>query len=264
LLAACLIALFLAVNAYQLTEAGTAQRILARAVGAITEIDALLPAIRSDLVETLQNDDSPTVTVPLFPVPVEVTREEAAAISTPELRSRLLDTAASRAYHEGMSVFALGDPEAKQDIDPISPEGGIKRGLGFLSDNTHSALRIAIWVLGGLSLVTAGLVLLSTKGLGRITAVGACLLGAAVPSLVAAVGIRWGFRSSAEDQDDYLLKQLLNLGNDAALLPVRNYTILCLLGIGVVIVGLALVLYETRQRTMRPVTPAVDNGGSGK
>ncbi len=85
-----------------------------------------------------------------------------------------------------------------------------------------------------------------------------------MPSLVAAVGIRWGFRSSAEDQDDYLLKQLLNLGNDAALLPVRNYTILCLLGIGVVIVGLALVLYETRQRTMRPVTPAVDNGGSGK
>ena len=157
----------------------------------------------------------------------------------------------------------MGDPEAKQDIDPISPEGGIKRGLGFLSDNTHSALRIAIWVLSGLSVVTAGLVLLSTKGLGRITAVGACLLGAAVPSLVAAVGIRWGFRSSAEDQDDYLLKQLLNLGNDAALLPVRNYTILCLLGLGVVIVGLALVLYETRQRTMRPAA-AVDNGGSGK
>jgi hypothetical protein len=45
---------------------------------------------------------------------------------------------------------------------------------------------------------------------------------------------------------------------------VRNYTILCLLGIGVVIVGLALVLYETRQRTMRQAAPAVDNGGSGK
>jgi len=263
LLAVCLMALFLVVNAYQLTEADTAQRILARAVATITEIDALLPAIRVDLAEAVQSGDSPTVTVPLFPVPVEMTREEATAISTPELRSRLLDTAAERAYREGMSVFALGDPQAKQDIDPISPEGGVKRGLGFLSDNTNSALRIATWVLGGLSVVMGALVLLSTKGMGRVTALGACLLGAAVPSLVVAVGIRWGFRSSAEDQDDYLLVQLLSLGNDAVWLPLRNYTILCLLGLGVVMVGLTLVLLETRQRTMRSAA-GVDNGGGGK
>jgi hypothetical protein len=263
LLALCLMALFLVVNAYQLTDAGTAQRILARAVATITEIDALLPAIRADLAEATQSGDSPTVTVPLFPVPVELTRDEAAAMSTAELRSRLLDTAAERAYREGMSVFALGDPQAKQDIDPISPEGGVKRGLGFLSDNNHSALRIAIWVLGGFSVVMGALMLLSTKGMGRITALGACLLGAALPSLVAAVGIRWGFRSASEDQNDYLLARLLSLGNDTARLPLRNYTILCLLGLGVVVVGLTLVLLETRQRTMRS-TAGVDNGGSGK
>ena len=263
LLALCLIALFLVANAYQLTEADTAQRILTRAVAAVTEIDALLPAIRSDLKETLESGDDPTVTVPLFPVPVELTREEAAAISTPELRSRLLDTAAERAYREGWSVFALRDPQAKQDIDPISPEGGVKRGLSFLSDNNHSALRIALFVLGGLSVLMGGLVLLSTKGLGRVTAIGACLLGAAVPSLVVAVGIRWGFRSGAEDQGDYLLVQLLSLGNDTAWLPLRNYTILCLLGLGIVMVGLTLVLLETRQRTLRS-TAGVDNGGGGK
>ena len=263
LFALCLMALFVIVNAYQLTNADTAQRILARAVATITEIDALLPAIREDLTESLQSSDSPTVTVPLFPVPVELTRDEATAISTPELRSRLLDTAAERAYREGMSVFALGDPQAKQHIDPISPEGGVRRGLGFLSDNNHSALRIALFVLGGLSVVTGALVLLSTKGLGRVTALGACLLGAAVPSLVVAVGIRWGFRSTAEDQDDYLLARLLSLGNDVTWLPLRNYTILCLLGVGIVLVGLTLVLLETRQRTMRS-TAAVDNGGGGK
>jgi hypothetical protein len=263
LLAACLMALFVVVNAYQLTDADTAQRILARAVATVTEIDALLPAIRADLTESLQASDSPTVTVPLFPVPVELTREEATAISTAELRSRLLNTAAERTYREGMSVFALGDPEAKQNIDPISPEGGVKRGLGFLSDNNHSALRIAIWVFGGLSVVMGALVVLSTKGLGRVTALGACVLGAAVPSLVVAVGVRWGFRSSAEDQDDYLLNQLLSLGNDAVWLPLRNYTILCLLGLGIVMVGLTLVLLETRQRTIRSA-PAVDNGGGGK
>jgi hypothetical protein len=263
LLAVCLIALFLVVNAYQLTDANTAQRILARAVATVTEIDALLPAIRADLTESLQASDSPTVTVPLFPVPVELTREEATAISTAELRSRLLNTAAERTYRQGMSVFALSDPQAKQNIDPLSPEGGVKRGLGFLSDNNHSALRIAIWVFGGLSVVMGALMMLSTKGLGRVTALGACVLGAAVPSLVVAVGVRWGFRSSAENQDDYLLKQLLSLGNDAVWLPLRNYTILCLLGLGIVVVGLTLVLLETRQRTIRSA-PAVDNGGGGK
>ena len=263
LLAVCLMALFLVVNAYQLTDDVTAQRILTRAVATITEIDALLPAIRADLTESLQASDSPTVTVPLFPVPVELTREEATAISTAELRSRLLNTAAESTYREGMSVFALGDPQAKQDIDPLSPEGGVKRGLSFLSDNNHSALRIAIWVFGGLSVVMGALVVLSTKGLGRVTALGACVLGAAVPSLVVAVGVRWGFRSSAEDQDDYLLNQLLSLGNDAVWLPLRNYTILCLLGLGIVVVGLTLVLLETRQRTIRSA-PAVDNGGGGK
>ena len=263
LFALCLMALFLVVNAYQLTNADTAQRILTRAVATLTEIDALLPAIRADLAESLQADDSPTVTVPLFPIPVELTRQEATAISSAELRSRLLDTAGQKAYQEGMSVFALSDPQAKQNIDPLSPEGGVKRGLGFLSDDIHSALGITIWVLGGLSLLMGVLVLLSTKGLGRITALGACILGAAVPSLVVAVGIRWGFRSSAEDQDDYFLAQLLSLGNDAAWLPLRNYTILCLLGLGLVILGLALVLLETRQRTVRSVAD-VDNGGSGK
>ena len=263
LFALCLMALFLVVNAYQLTNADTAQRILTRAVATFTEIDALLPAIRADLAESLQADDNPTVTVPLFPIPVELTRQEATAISSAELRSRLLDTAAQKAYQEGMSVFSLSDPQAKQNIDPLSPEGGVKRGLGFLSDDIHSALGITIWVLGGLSLVMGALVLLSTKGLGRITALGACLLGAAVPSLVVAVGIRWGFRSSAEDQDDYFLAQLLNLGNDVARLPLRNYTILCLLALGLVMLGLALVLLETRQRTVRSVAD-VDNGGSGK
>ena len=83
LLALCLMALFFAINVYQLTDADTAQRILARAVATLTEIDALLPAIRADLTESVQTGDSPTVTVPLFPIPVELTRQEATAISPP-------------------------------------------------------------------------------------------------------------------------------------------------------------------------------------
>jgi len=259
LLALSLIALFLVINGVQLTSPGTAQRILSRATADLTEIDAILPTIQADLREAAQASDEDTVVVPHFPLAVELPREEAATISTAELRSRLLSEAAEAIYKEGMSAWALADPEAEQHIDVLSPEGGVHRGLGLLSDDNHHALRIAAIVLGLISLALAGLVFVSTQGMGRLVALGAALLGAAVPSLLGAVAVRFAFRTAGEDQEDYMLMRLLDLGNDAAWLTLRNYTILTLVGLGLVLVGLGLVLLEMRQRAA-PAAPAIDNG----
>jgi hypothetical protein len=259
LFALSLIAFFLVINAMQLTSSGTAQRILSRAVADLTEIDAVLPTIQADLAEAGEASEEDTVTVPHFPLAVELPREEAATISTAELRSRLLSESAEAIYKEGMSVWALADPESEQDIDIFSPEGGVHRGLGFLSDDNHQALRIAAIVLGLLSLALGGLVFVSTQGMGRLVALGAALLGAAVPSLLGAVAVRFAFRTASEDQDDYLMIRLLDLGNDATWLTLRNYTVLTLLGLGLVLVGLGLVLLEMRQRAA-PAAPAIDNG----
>ena len=261
LFALSLIAFFLVVNGVQLTSSGTAQRILSRAVADLTEIDAVLPTIQADLVEAAQASEEATVTVPHFPLPVELPREEAATISAAELRSLLLSESAEAIYKEGMSAWALADPEAEQDIDVFSPEGGVQRGLGFLSDDNHQALRIAAIVLGLISLALGALFLISTQGMGRLVALGAGVLGAAVPSLLAAVAVRFAFRTASEDQKDYMLMRLLDLGNDAAWLTLRNYTILTLVGLGLVLVGLALVLLEMRQRAA-PAAPAVDNGAA--
>lgn len=258
LFALSLIAFFLAINAMQLTSSGTAQRILSRAVADLTEIDASLPTIQADLAETAQTSEEATVTVPHFPLAVEVSREEAATISAAELRSRLLSEAAEAIYKDGMSVWALADPEAKQDIDVLSPEGGVQRGLGFLSDDNHQALSIAAIVLGLISVVLGGLVFVSTQGMGRLVALGAGLLGAAVPSLVTAVAVRFAFFTASEDQDDYLMARLLDLGNDAAWLALRNYTILTLLGLWLVVLGFGLVLLEIRQRAISAAR-VVDN-----
>jgi hypothetical protein len=258
LFALSLIAFFLAINAMQLTSPGTAQRILSRAVADLTEIDASLPTIQTDLAETAQTSEEATVTVPHFPLAVEVSREEAATISTAELRSRLLSEAAQAIYKDGMSVWALADPEAKQDIDLLSPEGGVQRGLGLLSDDNHHALRIAAIVLGLISFILGGLVFVSTKGMGRVVALGAGLLGAAVPSLTAAVAVRFAFFTASEDQNDYLIARLLDLGNDATWLALRNYTILTLLGLWLVVLGFGLVLLEIRQRAIAAAR-VVDN-----
>jgi len=261
LFALSLIAFFLVINAMQLTSSGTAQRILSRAVADLTEIDAVLPTIQADLAEAGEASEEDTVTVPHFPLAVELPREEAATISTAELRSRLLSESAEAIYKEGMSVWALADPESEQDIDIFSPEGGVHRGLGFLSDDNHQALRIAAIVLGLISLALGGLVFVSTQGMGRLVALGAALLGAAVPSLLGAVAVRFAFRTASEDQDDYLMIRLLDLGNDAAWLTLRNYTVLTLLGLGLVLVGLGLVLLEMRQRAA-PAALAIDNGSA--
>jgi len=261
LFALSFIALFLVINALQLTSSGTAQRILSRATADLTEIDAVLPTIQADLAEAAQASEEATVTVPHFPLPVELPREEAATISTAELRSRLLSESAEAIYEEGMSVWALADPEADQDIDIFSPEGGVHRGLGFLSNDNHQALRIAVIVLGLISVALGGLVLVSTQGMGRLVALGAAVLGAAVPSLLGAVAVRFAFRTASEDQEDYLMARLLDLGNDVTWLALRNYTILTLVGLGVVLVGLGLVLLETRQRAA-PAAPGIDNGSA--
>ena len=262
LLAVALIGFFLTINGVQLTSSGTAQRILSRATADLTEIDAMLPTIQADLVEAAEASEEDTVVVPHFPIVVELPREEAATISTVELRALLLSEASEAIYKEGMSVWALADPEAEQHIDILSPEGGVHRGLGFLSDANHQALRIAAIVLGFISLVLAGLFLVSTQGMGRIVALGAALLGAAVPSLVTAVAVRFAFRTASEDQEDYLLMRLLDLGNDAAWLTLRNYTILTLVGLALVLLGLGLMLLEMRRGAApaAPVTLADDNG----
>lgn len=250
LFALSLIAFFLVINAVQLTSPGTAQRILSRAVADLTEIDAMLPTIQADLAETAQASQKDAVTVPHFPMAVEVSREEATIISTAELRSLLLSEAAAAIYKDGMSVWAEADPEAKQNIDLLSPEGGVQRGLGLLSDDNHHALRIAAIVLGLISFILGGLVFVSTKGMGRVVALGAGLLGAAVPSLTAAVAVRFAFFTASEDQSDYLIARLLDLGNDASWLALRNYTILTLVGLWLVVLGFGLVLLEIRQRAI--------------
>jgi hypothetical protein len=250
LFALSLIAFFLVINAVQLTSPGTAQRILSRAVADLTEIDAMLPTIQADLAETAQASQKDAVTVPHFPMAVEVSREEATIISTAELRSLLLSEAAAAIYKDGMSVWAEADPEAKQNIDLLSPEGGVQRGLGLLSDDNHHALRIAAIVLGLISFILGGLVFVSTKGMGRVVALGASLLGAAVPSLTAAVAVRFAFFTASEDQSDYLIARLLDLGNDASWLALRNYTILTLVGLWLVVLGFGLVLLEIRQRAI--------------
>lgn len=242
LLVVALTALFVAINAVQLTSSATGQRLLRRAVATLTDIDAALPHIHSDLLEeAAAGAPGDMVRVPGFPIPVEIPVAEAATLSQAELRARLLEESARQAYAQGMAVLAAADPEAQdqRNIELISTAGVIDRGLGLITSSNQTRFRIAVAVAGGLSAALAGLLLAALRSYGRLLASGAVILAACLPALAAAVALRFGFRT-AQDGADPFTYNLLELGVDAMWVPIRNYIALAALGAALLALGVTL------------------------
>lgn len=248
LLALAFLGLFLTINAVQLTSAGTAQRILERAVAVLTDVDALLPQLQEDLREAALTAEADTVPVPGFPIPVELPKEAAATIGQEDLRRLLLAASAQQAYAEGMDVFAAADPDAQRDIELISTAGAINGGLGLLTAAKHTAFRIAAAALGLVATLLAVLLLAAVRSYARLVAAGSTILAAALPSLAAAVALRFGFRTAQEEADPFV-DGLLELAVDAMWVPVRNYIALAALGAALLALGVALLWASPRWAT---------------
>lgn len=241
LLAVALAALFLALNAFQLTSEGTGQRLLRRAVAVTTGIDALLPAVQEELREAARESEGEEVRVPGFPIPVELTREEALSLSGPALRARILKEAARRLYDEGMSAWAEGEPPGEQDVEAVSTAGALHQGLGLITEENHTRILIALVVLAAISLALAALLLAAVSSwYGRLIALAGVTLVAALPSLAAAVAVRFGFRTAQEEADPFV-DGLLELGVQAMGLLIRNYLTLSALAFAVLAVAMGLV-----------------------
>ena len=248
ILAVVLIALFLAIVAVQLTSAGAGQRILRRAVAVTTEIDAILPNIETSLQQAATDSVAKEIRVPDFPIPVDLTRAEARQIKGDELRARILGEAARRLYQDGMSSWAAGDPEADQDIEPISTAGALQRGLGLITTENHGRIVIAASVLGFLAVILTLALLSTVKSYVRLIALGATTLAAALPSLAAAIAVRFVLRT-AEDEADPFVAGLLDLGVDAMWVPIRDYLALSALGFSVIAVGAFSLWWQARRGT---------------
>ena len=69
--------LFLAISAVQLSSQSVGERILRRSVAVSTKIDAILPDLQAALEAEAREGDRDQVRLPDFPIPVEITRDEA-------------------------------------------------------------------------------------------------------------------------------------------------------------------------------------------
>ncbi len=244
-LALFLAAFFLSLTAFQLTSDDTGQDILRRAVAISTDIDAVLPGIEADLDAAAAEGDSPTLTAPGFPIPVELTREEAATLRGAGLRERILDEAAQRLYDDGGSAWTAGDLEAQRDVERLSTAGVIDYGLGFISDSTNTVLLIVAVLLAIIVLGLAGVLMVVLPWDMRILVAGGVIACAALPSLAGAVGLRFVFRS-ADDEGDLFVAGMLDLGVDAMSVPIRDFLVLSILGFALILIATLLLWWTSR------------------
>jgi len=255
-LAVMLGAFFLFAITYQATRGETAERILRRGVAITTEIDALLPQIETDLEAAAQTTEGDQVTVPNFPVLVQIPKQDVGQIEPAELRARILEQSADRLYEDGMSAWAGGDPEAQQSIDRFSTPGALHRAFGLVTEKWNMVFLVAALLFGFLSLVLSALVWISLKSYLRILAIGAAVSVASISSLAMAVAVRFALRT-AETEADAFEEQLIDLGVDTVWLFIRNYLILSLLGFVLVAIASAFLWWQSRS-SPQPAPRAFD------
>ncbi|MCH7835938.1 MAG: hypothetical protein IH864_03640 [Chloroflexi bacterium] len=253
-LAVMLLFLFLAINAAQISSEGAGQRILRWSVAVGTNIDAILPDLQAALQEEAREGGADPVRVPDFPILVEIPRDDALSLEGAALRVRVLNEAGARLYEDGMSAWAGADLDSEQSIETISAAGALKRGLGLITDKNHDRIVIAAIVLGVLSAVFAVMLVASMRSWGRLVALSAVTIAAALPSLAAAVAVRFGFRTAQEGADPFV-SGLLDLGVEAMWVPIRNYLALTVLGFTVMLLTLVIIWVSSRQVATSVDTP---------
>ncbi len=246
LLAVTLALLFLAINAIQLSSEGAGQRLLGRSVAVSTNIDAVLPDLQATLREEAQERESDPIRVSDFPIPVDLSRDEALSLEGTAFRERILEEAAARLYRDGMSAWEEDEPKGEQDIELISITGALRRGLGLISAENHDRFVVAAAVFGFLSAVLGVALLASGRSWGRLIALSTVTIAAALPSLATAVAVRFGFRTAQEEADPFV-SGLLDLGVEAMWVPIRNYLALTVLGFTALFLALVFIWVISRQ-----------------
>ena len=236
---------FVAISAVQLSSEGTGQRLLRRSIAVSTDIDAVLPDIETALKERAREASGQTVRVPDFPIPVDLPRDEALQLEGPALRARILSGASERVYEDGMSAWSAGDPDARQSIETVSVPGALKRGLGLITAANHDRMVIVAIALGVLSAICAAILVASVRSWGRLVALSAAIIAAALPLLAAAVAVRFAFRTAQEEADPFVWG-LLELGVEAMWVPIRNYLALTVLGFTLLMLTLLFIWAGSR------------------
>ncbi len=222
--------LILAWSAVQLTDRSQATQVLQQALAPLSDIDRLLERDYATLQTQAQAAGGASVIVQSYPLGIAIPAAELSEMSREEVRARVLSVSAERIYESGMGTFTREDAGQGSFF---SPSGVFELTAGQLTARNHT-IAIIIAVLLALFFVPMLVRALSEgSGAERARNLGAGLalggLGLAIALLVVRALLR-GLLAS----DDAFSEALLDIGVNAAGLPLRNGLIFGALG-GVVL-----------------------------
>jgi hypothetical protein len=244
--------LLFSLNAAQLTGKGVAHKELRRALASITEIDAMLAAGQDDLkAQAKKATPDEELRLADYPIDVPLTPRQAQDLTTAELRDLLLSRSADKVYAQGIAAFRDAEhAESTKGIAMLSAPGAIRYTVGMLTEDTHNAMQLTATVLAGAAAFLALLLVLLSRGYGRLTSLGIATSIATLPYLLVFVTVRFVLRLASESESDYLTAQLYQLGKDVAWLPIRTGIALAGLGLVFLVMGVTFSLLD-RQRLSR-------------
>jgi hypothetical protein len=243
-------ALLVSINIFQLTSPGPAAGTLERALASLTEIDALLLEGEEDLRASAEQSPDGELRLEHYPIDVALSAGDVQRLSGSELRELMLSRSADNFYARGLSSFDERGSESS-GISLLSAPGAVRYSVGLLTKDTHDIARTITIALFGAALLLTLLLVLLIKGYSRLTALGIILMAAALPYLLAAVGVRFVLKLASESESDYLTAQLYALGKDVAWLPIHTGIAFVLLGVVFATLGVAFGWLQSRRDEAR-------------
>jgi hypothetical protein len=252
LLAVDVALLLIALAFTNVTADGPAKRTLAQSVAILTEVDTFLdehyPSLQLDAKQTSDTK----VSLRDFPLAVTFSPQEINNTTRGQFRALLLERSAALLHDKGMSAFRDG---RSSETSSLSPQGAVRASLDLLRPTPHRVflgVAIALAVTGA---ALAAVLARSTRGYDRLAALGMSLSFAALPFLILAIALHFALRVAAGGTDDYLARELLQLGEQLAWAPIRDGIIVSAGGAALLAVGSSLSRWSDRTKILaRPST----------
>jgi len=245
-LAVAIVAFLAFFSAAQVASSGPGERVMARTIADMTEIDNAIPDIQASLREAADQSGVDPIPVPDFPIAVEVSRDTLLSADTDELRDEILTRSAARTYDDGVPVWDDTDPDAQQSIARSSTAGGMQAALGLVGP-TPRVIFLALAIISTLGAAALTFALAAPmSALRRLTALGAVLTTAGMLAVLGALLLRLITRAAA---DDPFADSLADIALDAQNVGLRNAITTSALGLAFVALGVGGGILDERRNS---------------
>ncbi|MGI8925032.1 MAG: hypothetical protein ACR2HN_00115 [Tepidiformaceae bacterium] len=231
-----------AVSASQVTRPREAANLIEAGIAATTEPELFLAEHESELRTLAQSSDSPSVTLPGYPLEVFLSRDEALNLTIGELSDLIIQRAAAVVYEDGVEAF---DRTGEQSVGTFSSQGLLRALLERLSQRTHDRAAVASFVLALVVALAACGVLLFLPGWRRLRMLGLAIAAAGAGGLVVTGALLLLLRATGGD--DPFAADLREILTTVLAAPLRNYLVVFLLGAAITAAGILLPRVEPQR-----------------